>query len=71
MYDGTSDPDEHIENIDIVLDYRGIRGAVKCKLFPTTLKKDAMNWYKSLPPRAIDWWRDICHQFTAHFTASR
>ena len=48
-YDGTTDPDEHIENIDALLDYRGVRGAIKCRLFPTTLRKGAMAWYKSLP----------------------
>ena len=52
-YEGTIDPDGHIENIDALLDYRGIMGAIKCKLFPTTLKKGAMSWYKSLPDESI------------------
>ena len=52
-YDGTTDPDEHIENIDVLLDYRGVRGAIKCLLFPTTLRKGAMTWYKSLPDESI------------------
>jgi len=30
-YDGTTDPDEQIENIEYVLTYRSVRGAVKCK----------------------------------------
>ncbi|MCI50962.1 hypothetical protein A2U01_0072206, partial [Trifolium medium] len=37
-YDGLTDPDEHIENIDVMLKYRGVKGAIKCKLFPTTLE---------------------------------
>ncbi|MCI52149.1 hypothetical protein A2U01_0073393, partial [Trifolium medium] len=49
-YDGSTDPDDHIENIEAVLEYRGARGSIKCKLFPTTLRKGAMAWYKSLPP---------------------
>jgi len=28
-YDGTTDPDEHIENIEAVLTYRSVQGAVK------------------------------------------
>ena len=52
-YDGTHDPDEHIENIDALLDYRGVRGAIKCRLFPTTLKKGEMPWYKSLSDKSI------------------
>ena len=43
QYDGTTDPDEYIENIDALLDYRAVRGAIKCRLFPTTLRKWAMS----------------------------
>ena len=57
QYDGTTDPDEHIENIDALLDYRGVRGAIKCRLFPTTLRKGAMTWYKSLPRESITSWK--------------
>ncbi|MCI67330.1 hypothetical protein A2U01_0088588, partial [Trifolium medium] len=53
IYDGSTDPNDHIENIDVVLDYTGVRGSIKCKLFPTTLRKGAMTWYKSLPPGSI------------------
>ncbi|MCI69110.1 hypothetical protein A2U01_0090371 [Trifolium medium] len=42
IYDGSTDPDNHIENIEVVLDYRGVRRSIKCKLFPTTLRKGAM-----------------------------
>ncbi|MCI60461.1 hypothetical protein A2U01_0081717, partial [Trifolium medium] len=47
------------------------RGSIKCKLFPTTPRKGAMAWYKSLPPGSIDSWPELCRLFTAHFTASR
>ncbi|MCI92701.1 hypothetical protein A2U01_0113998, partial [Trifolium medium] len=32
-YDRLIDPNEHIENIDVLLNYRQLRGAIKCKLF--------------------------------------
>src|ERR1051325_10274225 len=35
QYDNTTDPDEHIENIDALLDYHGVHEAIKCRLFPT------------------------------------
>jgi hypothetical protein len=70
-YDGTTDPDDHIENVEAVLDYRRVRGAIKCKLFSTTLRKATMTWYKNLPLESIDSWTELCRQFTAHFTASR
>ncbi|MCI74981.1 hypothetical protein A2U01_0096247, partial [Trifolium medium] len=55
-YDRLTDPDEHIENIDVLLNYRQVRGAIKCRLFPTTLRKGAMAWYKSLPAESITSW---------------
>ncbi|MCI65151.1 hypothetical protein A2U01_0086409, partial [Trifolium medium] len=61
----------HIENIEVVLEYRNARGSIKCKLFPTTLRKGAMAWYKNLPSGSIDSWTELCRLFTAHFTASR
>jgi len=30
-----------------------------------------MTWFKNLRRNFIDSWRDLCHKFTTHFTASR
>jgi hypothetical protein len=38
----TGDLDEHLEHIDIVLDYHQEKSVVKCKLFVLTLKCDVM-----------------------------
>ena len=70
-YDGTTDPDERIENIEAVLTYQSVQGAVKCKLFVTTLRRGAVTWFKNLRRNSIDSWSDLCDEFTTHFTASR
>ncbi|XP_045810472.1 uncharacterized protein LOC123904916 [Trifolium pratense] len=70
-YDGLTDPDDHIANVNANLDFRNISGAIRCRLFPTTLRKGAMTWYQSLPPQFIHSWRDLTEQFCRHFTASR
>jgi len=70
-YDGTTDLDEHIENIEAVLTYRSVQGVVKCKLFVTTLRREAVTWFKNLRRNSIDSWSDLCHEFTTNFTASR
>ena len=54
LYDGTTDPDEHLDafvtqenlytNVDVIL----------CRVFPTSLKGVALTWYSGLPPRSID-----------------
>ncbi|GAU22553.1 hypothetical protein TSUD_93200 [Trifolium subterraneum] len=70
-YDGLTDPDIHIQNIDAILNYQAVKGGIKCRIFPTTLVEGAMAWYRSLPQRSITSWKDLYKQFTSHFTASR
>ncbi|GAU35399.1 hypothetical protein TSUD_160500 [Trifolium subterraneum] len=70
-YDGTTDPDEHIQSVETALDYRNLRGAIKCRLFPLSLIRGASTWWRNLPPGSIDSWEDLCRMFTSHFTTSR
>ncbi|GAU48790.1 hypothetical protein TSUD_406330 [Trifolium subterraneum] len=70
-YDGTTDPDEHIQSVETALDYRNLRGAIKCKLFSLSLIRGASTWWRNLPPDSIDSWEELCRMFTAHFTTSQ
>ncbi|XP_058741193.1 uncharacterized protein LOC131613551 [Vicia villosa] len=71
LYDGTTDPDDHIRSIEAVMDYHVVRGSIKCRIFPTTLKKGAMTWYMNLPPNSIHSWAELKKLFSNHFTTSR
>ncbi|GAU45897.1 hypothetical protein TSUD_24990 [Trifolium subterraneum] len=70
-YDGTTDPDEHVQSVETALDYRNLWGSIKCKLFPLSLVRGASTWWRNLLPRSIDSWEELCRTFTAHFTTSR
>ncbi|MCI36923.1 hypothetical protein A2U01_0058147, partial [Trifolium medium] len=70
-YDGQGDPDEHISDLDVQLDYRQVRGHIKCRLFSTTLTKRTLDWYKALPPGSIHSWTQLSKQFREYFTASK
>lgn len=70
-YDGLTDPDDHINNFNAILNFRKTSGAIRCRLFPTTLRKGALTWYTSLPPRSVFSWQDFTDQFKKNFTASR
>jgi len=48
-----------------------VQGAVKCKLFVTTLRRGVVTWFKNLRRNSIDSWSDLCHEFTTRFTESR
>ncbi|XP_058783691.1 uncharacterized protein LOC131658413 [Vicia villosa] len=53
QYDGTTDSDDHIRSIEVVMDYHVVKGSIKCRIFPTTLRKGAMTWYINLRPNSI------------------
>ncbi|GAU51840.1 hypothetical protein TSUD_416230, partial [Trifolium subterraneum] len=62
-YDGTTDPDEHVQSVETALDYRNLRGSIKCKLFPLSLIRGASTWWRNLPPGSIDSWEELCRMF--------
>ncbi|MCI66400.1 hypothetical protein A2U01_0087658, partial [Trifolium medium] len=62
--------DDHVDNINAILDFRRVSGAISYRLFPTTLRRWAMAWYQSLAPESVSSWRDLTDQFRRHFTAS-
>ncbi|GAU19161.1 hypothetical protein TSUD_89260 [Trifolium subterraneum] len=70
-YDSTTDPDEHVQSVETTLDYRNLRGSIKCTLFPLSLVRGASTWWRNLPPGSIDSWEELCRMFTVHFTTSR
>jgi hypothetical protein len=70
-YDGLTDPDDHINNFNAIANFRKTSGAIRCRLFPTTLRKGALTWYTSLPPQSVSSWQDLTSQFRKNFTASR
>jgi hypothetical protein len=47
-YDSTTDPNEHTEHLNTVLDYHLVRGTMKCKLSVLTLKDASMTWFNGL-----------------------
>jgi hypothetical protein len=71
QYDGQGEPIDHIAHINVQLQYRRVEGPIRCRLFATTLKKGALDWYKSLAPGSITSWSQLCQLFSRHFTASR
>ena len=49
----------------------GASNPVRCRAFPITLKKAALKWFNSLPPRSIGKFFDLQSPFLAHFTTRR
>ena len=58
-YDYIADPVDHIDGFEAMFHYHNVRGPIKCRFFPTTLRKMAMEWYNNLDLGSITSWRNL------------
>jgi len=70
-YDGTSDPDAHVKAYMTQANLFSGDLRVHCRLFPTTLKGIALEWYYYLPQNSINSFRTLCSKFIARFIDSK
>lgn len=71
MYDGEEDPDDHLNYFELMFRYRNAKNEDKCKIFPLTLSKAALAWYRDLKLNSISSWSHCTKLFSAHFTTSK
>ncbi|KAK3022791.1 hypothetical protein RJ639_046893 [Escallonia herrerae] len=71
LYDGTGDPGEHVYQFETNMLLIQVSDAVMCRAFPTTLRKAAHAWFKSLQPRSIYSFSQLSNLFQKHFISSR
>lgn len=64
-YNGSTD---HMDAFKLRMALAGALDPIKCQAFPITLKKAALKWFNSLPPRTINRFSDLSSLFLAHFT---
>ncbi|XP_020225175.1 uncharacterized protein LOC109807057 [Cajanus cajan] len=70
-YDGTTDPDEHLDVFLTQVTLSTIDDAALCQIFPTSLKGRALSWFTRLPPKSIDSFNTLSSQFTIQFATGR
>ncbi|KAK3013085.1 hypothetical protein RJ639_008976 [Escallonia herrerae] len=71
LYDGTGDPGEHVYQFETNMLLLQVSDTVMCRAFPTTLRKAAHAWFKSLQPRSIYSFGQLSNLFQKHFVSSR
>ncbi|KAK3038551.1 hypothetical protein RJ639_029351 [Escallonia herrerae] len=71
LYDGSGDPGEHVYQFQTNMLLLQVSDAVMCRAFPTTLRKAAHVWFKSLRPRSIHSFAQLSDLFQKHFVSSR
>ncbi|KAK3043916.1 hypothetical protein RJ639_000615 [Escallonia herrerae] len=71
LYDGSGDPGEHVYQFQTNMLLLQVSDAVMCRAFPTTLRKAAHAWFKSLQLRSIHSFAQLFDLFQKHFVSSR
>ncbi|KAK3031548.1 hypothetical protein RJ639_035461 [Escallonia herrerae] len=71
LYDITGDPGEHVYQFETNMLLLQVSDAVMCRAFPTTLRKAAHAWFKSLQPRFVHSFAQLSDLFQKHFVSSR
>ncbi|KAK3029116.1 hypothetical protein RJ639_038821 [Escallonia herrerae] len=67
----TGDPGEHVYQFETNMLLIQVSDDVMCRAFPTTLRKAAHAWFKSMQPRSIYSFSQLSDLFQKHFVSSR
>ncbi|XP_020203216.1 uncharacterized protein LOC109788800 [Cajanus cajan] len=70
-YDDTTDLDEHVDLYVTQVNLYTNDDVVLCRVFLTSLKGAALNWYTQLPAKSIDSFDTMVRRFTAQYATSR
>ena len=72
MYDGRTDPAEHVSHFYQRMAEHSKNEALICKVFPSSLGPIAMRWFDGLRAGSIDSFKELTQAFGSHFiTCSR
>jgi len=70
-YDGSTDPDEHLNAYVAQLSIYRTDTHVFCKVFSASLRGAALSWFTQLTPQAIDSFESLKTKFAAQFATSK
>ncbi|GKA16635.1 reverse transcriptase domain-containing protein [Tanacetum coccineum] len=71
LYDGSTDPADHLNRFVGAANSREWPMPVWCRMFQQTLDGSARGWFESLPPNSIDeWWR-LREAFTTRYSTRK
>ena len=71
LYDGSTDPDEHLNIFRTQMTLYTTDRTVWCKVFPTSLREGPLGWFSDLPPNSITSFDALELKFTTQYATSR
>ncbi|KAL0414324.1 UNVERIFIED_CONTAM: hypothetical protein Sradi_1634100 [Sesamum radiatum] len=70
-YDGTGDPQEHLNKFYAKIGWYDLSDAAYCKVFRTTVSKRALAWFNQLPTGTISSLEQLTQRFLHHFSMNK
>ncbi|CAL9025319.1 unnamed protein product [Prunus brigantina] len=67
LYDGMTEPYDHLDNFSYAMKGRGANEATKCRMFPTTLKGPTTSWFKRLARESISSFAELRKVFLERY----
>ncbi|GFZ01032.1 hypothetical protein Acr_14g0006670 [Actinidia rufa] len=71
IYEGKTDPMDHLDSYKSLMSLQGCSDEVMCKAFSATLKGPARSWFRKLSPGTVDSFGDLSRLFVANFMSCR
>ncbi|GFY96746.1 hypothetical protein Acr_11g0010520 [Actinidia rufa] len=71
IYEGKTDPMDHLDSYKSLMFLQGCSDEVMCKAFSATLKGSARSWFRKLSPGTIDSFGELSRLFVANFMSCR
>ncbi|GFS37177.1 hypothetical protein Acr_00g0050430 [Actinidia rufa] len=71
IYEGKTDPMDHLDSYKSLMSLQGCSDEVMCKAFSATLKGPARSWFRKLSPGIIDSFGELSRLFVANFMSCR
>ena len=70
MYDGMSDPFDHIMHSRQLITLGIGNDALMCKVFSASLHNQALSWFHRFPQNSVSTFQDISKAFVGHYLCS-
>ncbi|GFY87779.1 hypothetical protein Acr_05g0014180 [Actinidia rufa] len=71
IYEGKTDPMDHLVSYKSLMSLQGCSDKVMCKAFSATLKGPARSWFRKLSPGTVDSFGELSRLFVANFMSCR
>ncbi|GFS29200.1 hypothetical protein Acr_00g0005780 [Actinidia rufa] len=71
IYEGRTDPMDHLDSYKSLMSLQGCSDEVMCKAFSATLKGPARSWFRKLSSGTIDSFGELSRLFVANFMSCR